>query len=53
MKNRMINDIHVEGYLYEHNLEKRETGPNSKNPGTEYISGTIGIATDEAMNNVV
>lgn len=53
MKKTMFNSTHVEGYLYEHNLEKRETGPNSKNPGTEYISGTIGIATDENMNNVV
>ena len=53
MKKNMINNTHIEGYLYEHNLEKRETGANSKKPGTEYISGTIGIATDENMNNVV
>lgn len=53
MKKNFYNQTHVEGYLYEHNLEKRETGPNSKAPGTEYISGTIGIATDENMNNVV
>jgi len=53
MKKNMINATHLEGYLYEHNLELKTTGPNSKNPGTEFISGTIGIATDDSMNNVV
>ena len=41
----MINKTHIEGYLYEHALEKKVSGPNSKNPGTEFISGTISIAT--------
>lgn len=49
----MLNRTHIEGYLYEHTLEKKVTGPNSKNPGTEFISGTISIATDEACLNVV
>lgn len=49
----MLNRTHIEGYLYEHALEKKVTGPNSKNPGTEFISGTISIATDEACLNVV
>lgn len=49
----MLNRTHIEGYLYEHALEKKITGPNSKNPGTEFITGTISIATDEACLNVV
>ena len=49
----MINKTHIEGYLYEHALEKKVSGPNSKNPGTEFISGTISIATDDACLNVV
>ena len=48
----MINKTHIEGYLYEHNLEKKVTGPNSKNPGTEFISGSISIATDDACLNI-
>ena len=52
MKN-MINKTHIEGYLYEHALEMKESGPNSKNPGTKYITGTVSIATDEAGINIV
>ena len=50
---KMINNTHVEGYLYEHKLEVRESGPNSKNPGTKFIMGTVDIATDEACTNIV
>lgn len=53
MKKTMINNTHIEGYLYEHKLELKTSGAASKNPGTEFISGTISIATDEAMDNVV
>ena len=53
MAKKLANSTHIEGYLYEHKLEKRVTGPNSKNPGTEYISGTISIATDDDMLNIV
>lgn len=52
MKN-MINKTHIEGYLYEHKLEQKVTGPNSKNPGTPYIAGTVSIATDEECTNIV
>lgn len=31
----------------------KETGANSKNPGTTFISGDISIATDDDMSNVV
>lgn len=52
MKN-MINRTHLEGYLYEHDLTIKTTGKESKNPGTEFISGTISIATDNDCLNVV
>lgn len=52
MKN-MINRTHIEGALYEHDLQKRVTGENSKNPGTEFIMGTVSIATDNAKTNIV
>lgn len=53
MKNRMINQTHIAGILYESKLEMKETGPNSKNPGTQYITGSIDIATDDAGTNIV
>lgn len=49
----MINKSHIEGLLYEHDLKLKVTGPNSKNPGTQYISGTISIATDNDCVNIV
>ena len=53
MKSAMINKTHIEGLVYEHTLELKTSGPNSKNPGTEYITGTISVATDDACLNVV
>ena len=53
MKKTMINQTHIEGILYEHDLTIKESGENSKNPGTKFISGTISIATDDAMTNIV
>lgn len=50
---KMRNESHIEGYVYEHKLEMKESGPNSKNPGTEFISGTLSVATDDEMLNVV
>lgn len=52
MKN-MINKTHIEGVLYEHDLQLRTTGEKSKNPGTEFIMGTISIATNNDMTNIV
>ena len=52
-KRTFINQTHVEGILYEHDLTIKESGENSKNPGTKFISGTISIATDDAMTNIV
>ena len=53
MKKNLINETHIEGYLYDHKLEKKVSGPNAKNPGTEFIAGTISVATDEKMQNVI
>ena len=53
MKKTMINQTHIEGVLYEHNLEAKVSGDTSKNPGTPFIAGTISIATDVAMTNIV
>ena len=53
MKKTMKNGTHIEGYLYEHSLEKKVTGETSKNPGTEYISGVIRVATDNKVENIV
>lgn len=53
MSKAMINKTHIEGLLYEHALELKTSGPNSKNPGTQFISGTVSVATDNACTNVV
>ncbi len=53
MKNSMINTTHIEGLLYQHALTLRTSGESSKNPGTQYINGTIDIATDDKLLNIV
>lgn len=50
---KMVNQTHIEGYIYEHKLDARVTGENSKNPGTPFIMGTLDIATDNNLTNVV
>ena len=52
-KKTFINQTYIEGVLYEHALEAKVSGEASKNPGTPFISGTISIATDDAMTNIV
>ncbi len=53
MKAKMINKVSLEGYIYEHNLAIKESGPNSKAPGTKYINGELKIATDDECLNIV
>ena len=53
MKNVMKNATHIEGLLYQHSLSLKTSGENSKNPGTQFINGTIDIVTDDAMTNIV
>lgn len=50
---KMINKTRIDGRLYQHTLELKESGPNSKNPGTKFITGNIEIATDNAITNIV
>ena len=42
----MVNRSHIEGFIYEHDLQLRESGANSKHPGTKFIMGNLSIATD-------
>lgn len=48
-----VNRCHIEGRVFSHTLQKRVTGEQSKNPGTEYIGGILNVATDEDGINVV
>ena len=50
---KVINRTHIEGPVYQHSLELKVSGPDSKNPGTEFITGNIEIATDDAGINIV
>ena len=50
---KTVNKTFIEGLLYQHSLELKTSGPNSKNPGTQFISGNIEIATDDAGLNIV
>lgn len=54
------NQIKVAGYIHSFGeangrnmLEVKVSGPNSKNPGTEFIAGTIQVAVDEEGLNVI
>lgn len=53
MKKSFINATHIEGFVYEHSLELRVSGENSKNPGTEFIMGNLNIATDDDCTNII
>ena len=50
---KMKNRTHIEGLLYQHTLEMKVTGPKSKAPGTQYITGNVEIATDNALTNII
>ena len=51
---KMINSEKIEGRLYTHNLTiKQVQNKESKNYGTDFISGTLDIATDEELLNVI
>lgn len=49
---KIVNSVHLEGYLYGHTLEKRTAGENAKNPGAEFIRGNLDILTDGELNVV-
>ena len=47
------NSMNIEGKIYQFNLEEKVTGESSKNPGTHYISGTIDVAVDASLSNII
>ena len=57
MRKSWINEVLIEGYVFNiggnGQLYTGTTGPDSKRPNTDYISGTINIAVDEEGINVV
>ena len=50
---KVMNQTHLEGVLYQHSLTLKVSGDKAKNPGTQFINGTIDIATDDALTNIV
>lgn len=52
-KKTMINASHIEGLIYEHALDLKVAGETAKHPGQEFINGTLSIATDDDLLNVV
>ena len=54
MKQKFINQVNIEGYVYQHSLEvKTVKDPQSENFGKEFINGDLDIAVDEEGLNVV
>lgn len=54
MKKSMINQVHLEGKIFSHDLQvKTVKNADSANYGTEFISGNVEIAVDDAGLNVV
>ena len=50
---KMFNATTIAGLIYESKLEEKVTGPNSKNPNTKYITGTLDIATNDDCTNIL
>lgn len=50
---KMLNTVTIVGRVYEHKLAVKVAGDNSKNPGVEFINGTLSVATDDECLNVV
>lgn len=51
---KIVNTAHIEGRVHSHKLALRKVqDEKSKNFGTEFIGGTLDIATDEAGTNIV
>ena len=50
---KMINKVHLEGWVYDHKLTSKVAGEKAKNPGVTFINGTVDIATDDNCLNIV
>ena len=59
MKSKWKNAVEVQGYIFNFGNSEREmlkeciSGPNATHPGTQYIRGTLNVATDDEASNVV
>ena len=54
MAKKQINTEHIEGRIYEFDLEvKQVKNKDSKNFGMDFITGTLDVAVDEDGLNVV
>ena len=59
MKSKWKNAVEVQGYIFNFGNSEREmlkeciSGPNATHPGTQYIRGTLNVATDDQASNVV
>lgn len=54
MKNKFVNSVRIEGYVYQHSLAvKQVKNQKSENFGKDFINGKVSIATDEECMNVV
>lgn len=48
-----FNSVRLAGYLYDHKLVHKVSGPASKTPGVPFYTGTIDVATDDDCLNIV
>ena len=53
MRDGFQNNVKIKGYVFNHSLVKKVSGPNSKTPGVTFIMGDLNIATDEDAMNIV
>lgn len=53
MRDKFQNSVNIKGYVFNHSLSKKVSGPNSKTPGVAFIMGDLNIATDEDAMNIV
>lgn len=57
MRDRWVNEVLIEGYVFNiggnGKMYEGTSGPESKRPNVDYISGTLNIATDEEGINIV
>lgn len=60
MKDKMLNSVKIQGYVYEHSLEiktvkseKKPDGTPNPNFGKSYIGGKIKVQIDEDAQNIV
>lgn len=53
MKQNMVNEVKVRGYIFSHTLQAKVSGPNAKTPGVDFIQGDINVAKDADATEVI